>query len=70
MTDLKHRFSRKEWKHCCGKGCRECQIAQAYLTAHGRDDGLALLRVDRHDVLGKKGGKKQRKKSGTKGKKT
>jgi hypothetical protein len=71
MPDLKDKFSRKEWKDCCGKGCRKCEIAQAYIGTHGRGDGLTLLRADRQDVLakkGKKGGKKG-KKGGKKGKK-
>ncbi len=77
MPDLKDKFSRKEWKDCCGKGCKKCEIAQTYISAHGRGDGLPLLRADRQDVLakkggakkGKKGGKKKGKKGGNKGKK-
>jgi hypothetical protein len=69
MPDLKDTFSRKEWKNCCGKGCKKCEIAQAYIGAHGRGDGLTLLKADRRDALAAKGGKKKGKKGGKKGKK-
>ena len=35
MTKLKNEFSRKEWKDCCGKGCKKCEIAQAYIAEYG-----------------------------------
>jgi len=75
MSDMTGQFSRKEWKDCCGKGCKKCSIAQAYIGAHGRSDGLKKLREDRKAVLAaksaqkKKGSKKKRggkKKSGKK----
>ena len=41
MTKLKNEFSRKEWKDCCGKGCKKCEIAQAYIAEYGnRKTGL------------------------------
>jgi hypothetical protein len=67
VTKLKNEFSRKEWKDCCGKGCKKCEIAQAYIAEYGdRKAGLDKLNADRDAV--KKGGKKSGKKGGkTKG---
>ncbi len=62
MTKLKNEFSRKEWKDCCGKGCKKCAIAQAYIAEYGdRKAGLEKLNADRDAVkkAGKKGGKAQ-----------
>lgn len=56
MTKLKNDFGRKQWKDCCGKGCKKCEIAQAYIGEYGRKDGLEKLNADRKAV--KKGGKK------------
>ena len=65
MPDLKKKFSRKEWKDCCGKGCKKCEIAQAYIAEYGdRKAGLEKLNADRDAV--KKGGKSKGKKSGKK----
>jgi len=66
VTKLKNEFSRKEWKDCCGKGCKKCDIAQAYVGEYGRADGLDKLNADRKAVKkggkkGKKGGKKKAK---------
>jgi len=58
VTKLKNDFSRKEWKDCCGKGCKKCDIAQAYIGEYGRKEGLAKLNADRKRV--KKGGKKNK----------
>ncbi len=71
MAELKDEFGRKAWKDCCGKGCRKCEIAQAYTGAHSRKDGLELFRADREAVLaaGKGGKKKGKKRAGKKGKK-
>ena len=55
MTKLKSAFGRKQWKDCCGKGCKKCEIAQAYVTEYGRKEGLEKLNTDRKAV--KKGGK-------------
>jgi hypothetical protein len=49
-TELMERFSRKQWKDCCGKGCKKCEIAQAYIGEHGRKKGLELLNEDRAAV--------------------
>ena len=59
MTKLRNEFSRKQWKDCCGKGCRKCEIAQAYIGEYGRSDGLAKLNHDRDAV--KRGGGKAKK---------
>ena len=65
MTKLKNEFSRKEWKDCCGKGCKKCEIAQAYIAEYGeRKAGLAKLNADRDAV--KKAGKKAGKAKGSK----
>jgi len=65
VTKLKHEFSRKEWKDCCGKGCKKCEIAQAYIAEYGdRKLGLQKLNADRDAV--KKGGKTKGKKGGKK----
>jgi hypothetical protein len=69
VTKLKNEFSRKEWKGCCGGGCKKCEIAQAYIAEYGeRKLGLHKLNADRDAV--KKGGGKGGKKKGKKGKKS
>jgi len=70
MPDMTSQFSRKEWKDCCGKGCKKCEIAQTYIGAHGRSTGLEQPREDRKAVLAKKGGKKKSGKAKTRKKKT
>jgi hypothetical protein len=67
---MKSRFSRKEWKDCCGKGCKKCEIAQAYIGADGRSAGLKQLNEDRKTVLAEKKGKKSGKTKAKKKKKT
>jgi hypothetical protein len=64
VTKLKDEFSAKQWKGCCGKGCKKCEIAQAYIGKYGRSDGLEKLNADRAAV--KKGGKKGGKTRGSK----
>ncbi len=61
-TELVERFTRKQWKDCCGKGCKKCAIAQAYIAEYGKKKGLALLGDDRDAV---KKGKALQKKAGT-----
>ena len=65
MTKLKREFSRKEWKDCCGKGCKKCEIAQTYIGKYGRSEGLDKLNTDRDAVkrAGKKGGKTRSRKA-------
>jgi hypothetical protein len=60
-TELMERFTRKQWKDCCGKGCKKCEIAQAYIGEHGKKKGLELLNEDRAAA---KKGKKAKKADG------
>lgn len=57
-TELKERFSRKQWKGCCGRGCKKCEIAQAYIGEHGRKKGLELLNEGREAATKGKAKKK------------
>ena len=59
MPDLKKKFTRKEWKDCCGKGCRKCAIAQTYIGVFGKSKGLDKLNEDRKEMRSKKSGKKK-----------
>jgi hypothetical protein len=68
-TELSERFSRKQWKDCCGKGCKKCEIAQAYIGEHGKKKGLELLNEERAAVKKGNAPKKAAKAGGTKGKK-
>ncbi|RPI27999.1 MAG: hypothetical protein EHM52_05395, partial [Actinomycetota bacterium] len=69
-AELRERFSRKEWKDCCGKGCKKCDIAQAYIGEYGKKEGLDRLNDDRKAVKAGKASAKPGKKAakGTKGK--
>jgi len=67
-AELRERFSRKEWKDCCGKGCKKCDIAQAYIGEYGKKEGLDRLNDDRKAVKAGKASAKPAKKS-AKGKK-
>lgn len=60
-TELVERFSRKQWKDCCGKGCKKCDIAQLYVAAYGKKKGLELLNDDRAAVRKGKALKKKAK---------
>jgi hypothetical protein len=64
VTKLKHEFTAKQWKGCCGHGCKKCEIAQAYIGKYGRSEGLEKLNSDRDAMrkAAKKGGKKGKKK--------
>jgi hypothetical protein len=64
MPDLKETFKRKEWKGCCGKGCKKCKLAQAYIDAYGKSKGLKRLNEDRTDMRSGKARKKAGKKAG------
>jgi hypothetical protein len=64
MPDLKKKFSRSDWKDCCGKGCKKCEIAQTYIGVYGKHKGLEKLNEDRAVMRTKKshklkGGKKK-----------
>ena len=62
-AELRERFSRKEWKDCCGKGCKKCDIAQAYIGDYGRKEGLERLNDDRKAVKAGKASAKPGKKA-------
>jgi hypothetical protein len=68
-TELIERFSRSQFKDCCGKGCKKCEIAQAYIGEYGKKKGLELLNEDRAAAKKGKAPKKAAKKVGKKGKK-
>jgi hypothetical protein len=72
VTKLKNEFSRKEWKDCCGKGCKKCEIAQTYIGEYGRSEGLHKLNADRTAMkqARKKGGKTRSSKAAKAKKKT
>jgi hypothetical protein len=63
-TELMARFSRKQWKDCCGTGCKKCEIAQTYIGEYGKKKGLALLNEDRAVAKKGKGAKKATAKAG------
>ncbi len=63
-TELMQRFSRKQWKDCCGKGCKKCEIAQTYIGEHGKKKGLDLLNDDRAAAKKGKAVKKGKAKDG------
>jgi hypothetical protein len=63
-TELIERFSRKQWKDCCGKGCKKCEIAQAYIGEYGKKKGLELLADDQAAARKGKAPKKVAKASG------
>ncbi len=53
MPDLKKKFSRTDWKDCCGKGCKKCEIAQTYIGVYGKSKGLReAQRGPRADAAG------------------
>jgi hypothetical protein len=39
MTKLRDDFTKKDWKNCCGKGCKKCTVHSAYLDAYGKKEG-------------------------------
>jgi hypothetical protein len=50
MAKLRNEFSKKEWKHCCGNGCKKCAIHNAYLDAYGKKEGEKKFAKD-HDRM-------------------
>lgn len=62
MAELRERFPRKQWKDCCGKGCKKCEIAQTYIGEYGKKKGLEKLNEDRE--LMQKARKPGKKKAG------
>jgi len=60
MSDLSKKFSRKEWKDCCGKGCKKCKIAQTYIGVYGKKKGLVRLNEDRAVMQSRKASGKKK----------
>ena len=56
MAELREKFSRKQWKDCCGKGCKKCEIAQTYVGVYGKSKGLENLNEDRAVMRAKQTG--------------
>jgi hypothetical protein len=52
MGKLAKEFSKKEWKKCCGKGCGDCKIAQAYIDEYGKKEGKKRLKDDNEKMNG------------------
>jgi hypothetical protein len=50
MAKLRDEFPKKDWKHCCGKGCKKCAIHNAYLDAYGKKEGEKKFAKD-HDRM-------------------
>ena len=50
MTKLRNEFSKKAWKHSCGKGCKKSAIHNAYLDAYGKSEGEKRFAKD-HDRM-------------------
>jgi hypothetical protein len=48
MAKFRDRFSAKAWKKCCGKGCKKCEIHNAYLAEFGEKAGEKKFAKD-HD---------------------
>ncbi len=63
-AELRERFTRAQWKDCCGKGCKKCDIAQAYIGEYGKKEGLERLNDDRKAVKAGKATAKAGKKDG------
>jgi hypothetical protein len=50
MAKLKDQFSDKQWSKCCGKGCKKCEIHNAYLAEFGKKEGEKRFQKD-HDKM-------------------
>jgi hypothetical protein len=48
MSKLAKEFSKKQWKKCCGHGCGDCKIHNAYLDEYGKKAGHKKFKAD-HD---------------------
>lgn len=59
MPNLRKKFTRKEWRGCCGTGCKKCAIAQTYIGVYGKSKGLDKLNEDRKKMRSRKSGKKK-----------
>jgi hypothetical protein len=52
MSRLAKDFSKKKWKKCCGTGCKDCDIAAAYIEEYGKKDGKKRLKEDNEKMNG------------------
>ena len=50
MAKLRNEFGKKEWKKCCGSGCKKCGIFNAYLDEYGKKEGKKRFKKD-HDKM-------------------
>ena len=50
MTKFREQFARKQWKKCCGKGCKKCDVHNAYLDEFGKKAGWKKFQKD-HDKM-------------------
>jgi hypothetical protein len=48
MAKLASEITKKQWKKCCGHGCEDCKIHNAYLDRYGKKKGHKKFRKD-HD---------------------
>jgi hypothetical protein len=46
VSKFRDQWSKKEWKKCCGKGCKKCDIANAYIDEYGSKAGQKKLKKD------------------------
>ena len=50
VAKFREQFSKKEWKKCCGKGCKKCDVHNAYLDEFGKKAGWKKFQKD-HDKM-------------------
>jgi hypothetical protein len=50
MTKLRGQFGAKQWKKCCGKGCKKCDIHNAYIDEFGKKAGEKQFQKDREKM--------------------
>jgi len=46
MTKLARDFTKKQWKKCCGKGCDDCDVYNAYRKKYGKKSGKKKFAAD------------------------
>jgi len=50
VAKFRKQFSKKQWKKCCGKGCKKCEIHSIYLDEYGKKPGEKRFEKD-HDKM-------------------
>jgi len=50
VAKFREQFTEKQWKKCCGKGCKKCDIHNAYLAVYGKKQGERKFQKD-HDKM-------------------